>query len=291
MECDTRHCRRKPATAAKVTAWNQHGTPARNEPSFTLIELLVVIAIIGILAALLLPSLSKAKSQAQRIVCVNNLNQLGIALQLYVNETGGYPAWALGISAITLKWDFKWDSALLQYAGSNTTLYLCPAISSHPQWTNLALFNPSYGYNDSGTGRGSVNEQERNLGLAGDWYAVSIPLPGPGGRRGIQSEFHALPEAKVLAPCDMIAIGDYPAPTNFGRYSYTAAFPFTQDGDIDGALDYADDYITDRHDGGGNVVFCDGHVEFSKQTNWMKAVASARQRWNNDHQPHPETWH
>jgi len=39
------------------------------------------------------------------------------------------------------------------------------------------------------------------------------------------------------------------------------------------------------------VVFCDAHVEFAKQTNWMKAATSIRLRWNNDHQPHPETWH
>ncbi len=51
------------------------------------------------------------------------------------------------------------------------------------------------------------------------------------------------------------------------------------------------DYVANRHDGGGNVAFCDAHVEYGKQTNWMRPVISARLRWNNDHQPHPETWH
>lgn len=56
------------------------------DPAFTLVELLIVLAIIGVLAAMLMPALGKAKEQARAIDCVNNLRQLGIALQLYVDE-------------------------------------------------------------------------------------------------------------------------------------------------------------------------------------------------------------
>src|SRR5579864_3860495 len=62
--------------------------PASRHHAFTLIELLVVIAVISILAALLLPVLSRAKAKALQSQCLNNLKQLGAATQIYTDENG-----------------------------------------------------------------------------------------------------------------------------------------------------------------------------------------------------------
>lgn len=59
---------------------------ARLPVAFTLVELLVVIAIIGVLAALLLPTLGRVKETARGVDCLNNLRQIGVALQLYVQD-------------------------------------------------------------------------------------------------------------------------------------------------------------------------------------------------------------
>jgi len=222
-----------------------------------LIELLVVIAIITLLAALLLPALSRARATGLCAACKSNLHQMGIGLGLYTSQYKQYPPWQPGgFSGQAGDWDF----ILLPFTGNNPKLFLCSAKQASSLWTNLTVANPTYGYNALGTGP----------------HANPLGLTSGLGASGVN--WNGLLEVRVVVPCDMIAIGDY---LELAK----------QDGDITGALDEQDDYVANRHNGGANVVFCDGHVEYGKQMNWMKAVAGVRKRWNSDNQPHPETWH
>lgn len=98
---------------------------------FTLLELLVVLAIIGVLAALLLPSLSRAKESARAAACLSNLHQIGLALQLYCQEHGNrLPIMTnatLGSNGLRLAADLPtMDLVLSNYLGSVSVLR-CPS--------------------------------------------------------------------------------------------------------------------------------------------------------------------
>src|ERR1700753_1440287 len=66
--------------------------PVKLRRAFAFIELLIIVAVVAILAGLLLPALAKAKQKAQRINCVNNLKQVGLAFRLFSGDNGDtYP--------------------------------------------------------------------------------------------------------------------------------------------------------------------------------------------------------
>ena len=125
--------------------------------AFTLVELLVVIAIISILAALLLPTLSKAKKIAQAAVCTSNAKQLGFAFESYLSENSSIYPPALWGNYVWADWKYSWMAMIAPYLGMDlghgqtgwenipeNSVYRCPTTL---KYVSAGVYGTCYGYN------------------------------------------------------------------------------------------------------------------------------------------------
>ena len=155
---------------------------------FTLIELLVVIAIIAILAAMLLPSLSKARDTAKKIACINNLKSITLAYTMYANDSNDCSP--LNSSADTnycdymmaknnakygllvlVKPNLRWMGGYYKYKNAqgplaNIDALKCPSIAKQP-FTRDNL--PNKGVHAGYTYRGITKDTQTKLGLSGNY--------------------------------------------------------------------------------------------------------------------------
>jgi prepilin-type processing-associated H-X9-DG protein/prepilin-type N-terminal cleavage/methylation domain-containing protein len=254
----------------------------KNGFAFTLVELLVVIAIIGILAALLLTAISQAKGKALRIQCANNVRQLGLVLQAFVNDNNVYPFYVIkrSLSANypdqTLAWAATLQRELDNRSRTNWAfivqgVWQCPAAHRPSNWNKDNNYE-SYGYNVQGLSR---DKDTNYLGLGGTYNWRNSPAP-------------PVNESQIISPSEMMAIGDGFIGGN--DFIWDGEWQLSRNDAID--KDYplgSTKRAFARHQGKANVVFCDGHVESPTSKFLFEDTSDAALvRWNRDHLPHRE---
>jgi prepilin-type N-terminal cleavage/methylation domain-containing protein/prepilin-type processing-associated H-X9-DG protein len=226
----------------------------RHRRGFTLIELMVVIALIAVLAAMLLPALSRAREKTKAANCVSNLHQIGLGQNMYVADCHVYPGWC---------------AQSIDEVGRARKIFICPSYRGDA--TNAVPLGDarivSYGYNAWGSGF------DAELGL--------------NGKVGEMTQLTGVRESSLVAPADMVASGDGPDLKRAFAGMSLVLVPTFGILSREGFESYGP---ARRHNGGANILFCDGHVEYGKYRRWVEHSDGAMRRWNSDHEPHPETW-
>jgi prepilin-type N-terminal cleavage/methylation domain-containing protein/prepilin-type processing-associated H-X9-DG protein len=235
---------------------------ARIHHGFTLIELLVVIAIIAILAALLMPALSRAKEKGRGILCVSNMKQLTTAWIMYADDYNDRLVW----NDLTPTGS-GWVRGILNYDGTNpdntNTLFL-----TDPQYAKLAPYSartagiykcPSDLSTVTITGRKYPRVRSISLSQAmnsqDDWLSFLT-----------HAKYRVFRKHTEIGPMGYdrayVMLDEHPDSLNYGD------FAVSMNDRLPDAQIYMIDVPASYHNGAGGLSFADGHAEIHK---WLDA--------------------
>jgi prepilin-type N-terminal cleavage/methylation domain-containing protein/prepilin-type processing-associated H-X9-DG protein len=228
---------------------------------FTLIELLVVIAIIAILAAMLLPALSKAKARAQGTQCMGNIRQLQIASMVYMSDFNDrFPNNDVGSPTSEAGPD-SWIKGNVQRFTTPPQNYSTYWVSSGSLWP----YNQSYGIYVCPTDRSMVNSSVAHNRS----YAISVWLSCDNISQVKNDAYatEALKSTQVKNPSEAIDFMEENQVSIdngvIGIFSHTTAGIWN--------------LPSNRHNNSGTLTFVDGHAETWR---WKGIVNTLNQKWN-----------
>jgi prepilin-type N-terminal cleavage/methylation domain-containing protein/prepilin-type processing-associated H-X9-DG protein len=209
---------------------------------FTLIEVLIVLVIIAILAGILLPVFAKAREGARRTSCASNLRQMGMAFQQYTQDSnrkypfgGNFQAWADG---------GHWVAGARNYTGAEHGL-----ATSGPAFTWAGKQTPAITPSTATVQNGALYSYVKN---ASSYVCPSTENAADKGLGySMNCAVSGLSESRIRTPTEIILLVDEGKSLNDGFF-WAVNDPANDD----------DDELTKAHNGGGNLLFADGHVKF-----------------------------
>ncbi len=206
----------------------------KRKKQFTLIELLVVIAIIAILAAMLLPTLSRARNVAKEAGCKNNLKQMGQASVLYITDYKDYFPVTQHATSIEGTVVCHWWQRMAPYLSNNRNIFVCP-MATPGQGVNSEDHTDNYYYR--------INDLPTIVN-----YSAVATIGGVLGMSwtGGADKYNPVPVNRMRYPSETATVQDGKGPLH-----------------LEGNLKTSDSNYLEyfRHDLKSNLLFIDGHVE------------------------------